>query len=62
MKKMAWKMLSRNVPFSPLTERSNLSLLRKQTPITDFVPVTLNMQKSDQIKSLLTGHTTSELL
>lgn len=62
MKKMAWKTLSRNVPFSPLTERSYLSLLRKQTPIIDFVHVTLNMQKCDQIKSLHTGHTTSELL
>lgn len=62
MKKMAWKTLSRNVSFSLLKEGSHLSLFRKQTPIIDFVHVTLNMQKCDQIKCLHMGHTTSELL
>jgi len=60
--KMALKTLFRNVSSSLLTERSHLFLFRKQTPVTDFVHVTLNMQKCDQIKCLLTGHTTSELL
>lgn len=61
-KKVAWETLSRNASFCLLTERSHLSLFSKQTPIIDFVRVTLSLQKCSQIKCLHTEHTTSESL